>query len=39
MKKGKMGLEGNEILIGEGVFVFPEHENDTPHPIGGKCKA
>ena len=38
MKKEKMRLEENEIPIREGVFVFPENENDTPHLIGCKCK-
>ena len=33
----KMSLEENEIPIRDGIFVFPEHENDTPHLIGGKC--
>ena len=39
MKKEKTNLEENEILIREGIFIFPEHEKDTPHLIGGKCKA
>jgi len=38
MKKEKMGLEENEIPLRECAFVFPEHENDTPHLVGGKCK-
>jgi len=39
MKERKMGLEENEIPVREGVFVFPKDEEDTPHLIGGKCKA
>ena len=39
MKKEKMSLEENEIPIREGVFVFPEHEEGTPHLVGGKCEA
>ncbi len=36
-RPGKMNLEENEILVREGIFVFPKDENDTPHLIGGKC--
>ena len=39
MKKEKMSLEENEIPIRNGVFIFPENEKDTPHLIGGKCRA
>ena len=38
MKKEKMNLEENEILIRDGLFIFPKHEKDTPHLIGGKCR-
>ena len=36
MKKEKMSLEDNEILVREGLFVFPENENDTPHLISSE---
>jgi len=38
MRKEKTNLEENEIPIREGLFIFPKHEKDTPHLIGGKCK-
>ena len=38
MKKEKTNLEENEVLLREGLFVFPEDEKGTPHLIGGKCK-
>jgi len=34
----KRKLREDEVLIREGLFVFPEYEGDTPHLIGGKCK-
>jgi uncharacterized OB-fold protein len=39
MKKEKTNLEENEVFIRKRLFIFPEHENDTPRLIGGKCKA
>ncbi len=38
MKKEKTNLEENEVLIREGIFIFPEKEEDAPRLIGGKCK-
>ncbi len=38
MRKEKTAFIEDEILIREGLFVFPRDESDTPRLIGSQCK-